>query len=188
LPIYDDTPRIVGSRILCGVAMEHAESTKILISTGNFTSAIGLLRLQYEALVRAMWVLYVASEIAAKKVAQGLTVENAKKSEKIPMLSEMLTKLNGKAPSEAVQMLLEFKEYSWKPLSSYVHGGAHATHWHKNGYPVSLLEQVLKASNGVSTMVAMLLVILSGDIEQRGKLTKLQMQYSDCLPELKYGS
>ncbi len=81
-------------------------------------------------------------------------------------------------------MLLEFKEYSWKPLSSYVHGGAHATHWHKNGYPIALLEQVLKASNGVSTMVAMLLVILSGDIEQRGKITKLQMQYSDCLPDL----
>ncbi len=85
-------------------------------------------------------------------------------------------------------MLLEFKEYSWKPLSSYIHGGAHAIHRHSTGYPATLLEQVLKASNAVSTMVAMLLVILSGDRAQRGKITKLQMEYSDCLPVLKYGS
>jgi hypothetical protein len=188
LSLYDDSARIVGSRILCGVAMEHAESTIILINTGHFTSATGLLRLQYEALVRAMWLLYAASDEVAKKVAKGLSLDSVKKSERIPMLSEMLSKLEGKAPSEAVGMLLEFKEYSWKPLSSYVHGGAHAIDRHSNGYPSSLLEQVLKASNAVSTMVAMLLVILSGDLEQRGKITKLQMDFSDCLPELEYGS
>ncbi len=184
MSVYDDSARILGSRTLCGVAMEHAESTKILIATGNFTSATGLLRLQFEALVRAMWVLYAASDNAAKKVEQGIM----KKTERIPMLSEMLQKLEGKAPQEAIGMLLEFKEYSWKPLSSYIHGGAHAISRHKNGYPLDLLEQVLKASNAVSTMIAMLLVILSGDISHRDKITKLQIQFSDCLPELKYGS
>ncbi len=179
---FDDSPRLVASRILCGVALEHAESAKILLVSGNFTSAVGLLRLQYEALVRATWLLYAASDIAAEKLVAELTNEKAKKADKLPMLSEMLNKLEGKAPAEPLSMLLEFKQYSWKPLSSFVHGGIHAISRHSKGYPVPLLDQALRASNGVSTMVGMLLVILSGDQAQRGKISKLQIEFADCLP------
>ncbi len=179
---YDNSSRRVASRILCSVAFEHAESAKLLIVAGNFTSAVGLLRLQYEALVRAMWLLYAASDNAVEKLAGELTHEGAKKAEKMPMLSEMLTKLNGKAPEQATDMLLEFKQYSWKPLSSFVHGGIHAINRHSKGYPVALLAQALRASNGVSTMVGMLLVILSGDAAQQGKVSALQAEFADCLP------
>jgi len=179
---YDGSARLMVSRVLYGVAFEHAESAKILIASGNFTSAIGLLRLQYEALVRATWLLYAATDAAVAKLAAELTHEGAKKAEKMPMLAEMLKKLEGKAPAPAIGMLLEFKKYSWKPLSSFVHGGMHAVHRHSMGYPVPLLEQALKASNGVSTMVAMLLVILSGDTTQKGKLSVTQLEFADCLP------
>lgn len=46
---------------MCSVSFEHAESAKILLASGNFTSALGLVRLQYEALVRALWLRYAAS-------------------------------------------------------------------------------------------------------------------------------
>ncbi|MES9905808.1 MAG: hypothetical protein ABW168_24445 [Sedimenticola sp.] len=154
----------------------------MLIVSGNFTSAVGLLRLQYEALVRAMWLLYAASDTAVEKLSVELTHDGARKSEKIQMLSEMLSKLEGKAPVEALSMLLEFKQYSWKPLSSFVHGGIHAINRHSKGYPVMLLKQALRASNGVSLMVGMLLVILSGDPAQRGKIPEIQREFADCLP------
>ena len=77
----DDSPRLTACRILCSVALEHAESAKILIVSGNFTSAVGLLRLQYEALVRAVWLLYAASDSAVGKLAAELTSEGARKSE-----------------------------------------------------------------------------------------------------------
>lgn len=157
----------------------------MLIVSGNFTSAVGLLRLQYEALVRAMWLLYAASDTAVEKLSVELTHERARKSEKITMLSEMLRKLEGNAPAEALDMLLEFKEYSWKPLSSFVHGGIHAINRHSKGYPVTLLEQALRASNGVSLMVGMLLVILSGDLTQNKKIQKIQREFTDCLPPKK---
>ncbi|MGB5452771.1 MAG: hypothetical protein WBN02_17130 [Sedimenticolaceae bacterium] len=179
---FDDSPRLVASRILCSVALEHAESAKLLIVSGNFTSAVGLLRLQYEALVRAMWLLYAASDAAVEKLAAELTDEKAKKAERIPMLSEMLSKLEGKVPAEPLSMLLEFKQYSWKPLSSFIHGGIHAINRHSKGYPAPLLDQALRASNGVSLMVGMLLVILSGDPAQRGKIPKVQVEFADCLP------
>jgi len=175
----------MASRVMCSVAFEHAESAKMLISGGNLTSATGLVRLQYEALVRAMWLLYAASDTAVSKLTSELTQEAADRANKLPMLSEMLEKLQGKAPQEPVNMLLEFREYSWKPLSSFVHGGIHAIHRHSKGYPLTLLEQMVRISNGVSVMVGMLLVILHGGGEQRGKMPKIQREFADCLPETK---
>lgn len=182
---YFDTDKITSSRIMCSIAFEHAESAKILIATGNFTSATALVRLQYEGLVRAMWLRYSASDQAVSKLMCELTSESASKANNLPMLSEMLTKLEGKAPKEALDMLFEFKEYSWKPLSSFIHGGIHAINRHSKGYPPPLLFQLLKISNGVSTMVGMLLLILAGDFMQQGKISAIQREFSDCLPEHK---
>lgn len=187
LPPCDKSEKIIASRVMCSIAFEHAESAKLLIATGNFTSATGLVRLQYEALTRAMWLLYSAPEHEISKLMCELTSESAEKANKLPMLSEMLKNLKGKAPTEALDMLLEFKKYSWKPLSSFVHGGIHAINRHSKGYPAPLLIQMLKISNGVSVMVGMLLVILSGDSRQRGKIPAIQKQYEDCLPEYKSG-
>jgi hypothetical protein len=60
-PPANSTDRLAASRIMCGVAFEHAESAKILIAAGNFTSALGIVRLQYEALLRAFWLLFCAT-------------------------------------------------------------------------------------------------------------------------------
>ena len=180
---FDKSERFMASRVMCSIAFEHAESAKMLISAGNLTSATGLVRLQYEALVRAMWLLYAASDTAVSKLTSELTQETADRANRLPMLSEMLEKLQGKAPQEPVDMLLEFKEYSWKPLSSFIHGGIHAIHRHSKGYPRPLLEQMVRISNGVSVIVGMLLVILHGGGEQRGKLPKIQRDFADCLPD-----
>ncbi|SEH08991.1 DUF6988 family protein [Candidatus Venteria ishoeyi] len=182
---FDDSERIMTSKVMCSIAFEHAESTKILITTGNLTSATGLVRLQYEALVRAMWLLYAASDIVVSKLSSELTCETANRANNLPMLTEMLKKLQDKAPRQALDMLLEFKEYSWRPLSSFIHGGIHAIHRHSKGYPLPLLEQMLRMSNGVSLMVGMLLVILHGGGEQRGKMSQIQKEFADCLPETK---
>ena len=180
---YNESDRILSSRTMCSISFEHSESTKILIASGNYTSAVGLVRLQYEALVRAMWLLYAASEIAVSKLMNELTANSAHEVNKLPMLSEMLVKLEGKAPKEALSMLLEFKDYSWKPLSSFVHGGIHAISRHSKGYPAPLLSQIVKISNGISVMAGMLLVILHGGGNQQGKMPELQRKFADCLPE-----
>lgn len=185
MPLYDNSDRPRASKIVCSIAFEHAESAKLLVATGNYTSAVSLVRLQYEALVRAMWLLYAASDDAVSKLMSELCAESAQKANSIPMLTEMLEKLQGKAPSEALEMLREFKEYSWKPLSSFVHGGIHAISRHSKGYPKPLLIQLLKISNGVSAMAGMLLVILSGDARQQGKIPAIQRAFSECLPEPK---
>jgi hypothetical protein len=182
LPLHNSSDRFRSSKIVCSIAFEHAESAKTLIACGNYTSAVALVRLQYEALVRSMWLLYAASDQAVSNLMVELTMDSAAKANSIPMLTEMLEKLEGKAPAEALVMLREFKEYSWKPLSSFVHGGIHAITRHSKGYPQELLIQLLKISNAVSAMAGMLLVILNGDTRQRGKIPAIQHAFADCLP------
>jgi hypothetical protein len=179
---FADSDRFNSSRIMCSISFEHSTSAKILIGATNFTSAAALIRLQFEALVRAMWLLYAASDLSVSKLTCDLTVESSEIANKLPMLSEMLVALEGKAPQEAINMLLEFKKYSWKNLSSFVHGGIHAVSRHAHGYPVSLLSQLLKNSNAISVMVGMHLVILTGSQNFSGKMVAIQKAYCDCLP------
>jgi hypothetical protein len=175
-------PRSRVSRAMCGISFEHAEGIKILTAAGNFTSAVGLMRLQYEAVVRAFWVLYTASDSFVDKLAASLSKETERKASKLPMVGEMLEKLESKAPEVAMDMLKEFREHQWRPLSSFVHGGLHAIHRHDTGYPVVLLLQVVRSSNGLLMMAAMLLVILHGGGNQRGKMAEIQKEFADCLP------
>lgn len=165
---------------MCSVSLEHAESLKILIASRNFTSALGLLRLQFESYVRGVWVLYAASDIAVGKLTAELNAENQRRANTLPMLSEMISQLDKKAPKNAVDPILEFKEYSWKPLSSYVHGGLHAIERHSKGYPIPLLEQVLKNSNGVNGLVAVFGAILTGQVQLTQDVYDSFQEYSDC--------
>jgi hypothetical protein len=165
---------------MCSISLEHAQSLKILIAARNITSAICLLRVQFESLVRGMWVLYAASDIAVSKLTAELTEENQKQADNLPMLSEMIKKLEEKAPKNAVDPLLEFKEYSWKPLCGYVHGGLHAVDRHSKGYPFKILEQTLQASNGVNGLVVVLSSMLTGKPELTKEVYKSFKTFSDC--------
>jgi hypothetical protein len=179
----DQTDRTTSSRIMCGVGFEHAESVKILIASGNFTSATSLLRLQYEALVRAMWLQYAASDVITSRLMGEFTHEKAKKADRLSMMTQMLQELESVAPSDAMRLLLEFKEHSWKPLSSYVHGGIHVLHRHSKGYPVSLIQQTVRSSNSVSTMLAMHLARMSHAKNPQLLVPRLERDFADCLLE-----
>ena len=182
LPLHNNSPRITSSHTLCSVSFEHAESVRILISLGNFTSSLGVLRMQYEALVKAIWALYAASENSISKLQSSLDAKSAKWADNIPLLSELLVELDGKAPAQALGPLNEFKEYSWKPLSSYIHGGIHAITRHGKGYPTELLSEAVKSSSGLQVMTGMMLVILSGDNRQQGRISSIHKKYASCCP------
>ncbi|MDF4386582.1 MULTISPECIES: hypothetical protein [Vibrio] len=124
--------------------------------------------------------LYAASDVAVCKLTAELNEENQRRANNLPMLSEMISQLEKKAPTNAVDPILEFKEYSWKPLSSYVHGGLHAVDRHSKGYPVAMLEQVLKASNGVNGLVAVFGSILTGQTNLTQEVYKSFETYADC--------
>ncbi len=177
---YDNSERIRLSKVMCSVSIEHAESLKILIISGNFTSAVGMLRSQYESLVRGVWVFYSASEKQLERLGSQLNEQNANIAEKLPMLSKMIEELASSSPKNAFDSIIEFKEHQWKPLNSYVHGGLHAIDRHSRGYPIELLKQVLKSSNGVNGLLAMFTAVMSGDRENVKAVSSSFNDFSDC--------
>jgi len=177
--------RTLASRIMCNVVYDHARSVKILTAAGNYTSAFGLYRLQYEALVRAFWLMFAASDQWVSTLMTDVTPEGEKKANNLPSASEMVAALEGKAPEVAVTMLLDFKAQVWKLLCSFVHGGFHALHRQGGGYPPILVSQVLKGSNGLCVMAGNVLVMLSRDNTQAGRIGDIQKRFADYLPEPK---
>lgn len=112
---------------MCDIAREHANSVRELIRLGLPTSAMAMLRLQYEAVVRAIWVLYAASDSTIAKLVTPLTPESAQIAKNgHPTCSTMLKEIEQKGPPGAHRHLSEFKDYSWHPLNSFVHSGIHA--------------------------------------------------------------
>lgn len=182
LPLANASLRLQATKSLASLGFEHAQSVKHLVAAGLYTSAAALLRVQYESLVRALWVLYVATDDQARLLTADLTDETAKQASKIPMLSQMLEAIEQKAPHAPVALLKEFKHYSWRPLSSYVHGGIHAVSRHEKGFPQELVAMEIRHSNGLLGIAGNLLLILAGVPAEAGKMAAVYTEFRDCFP------
>ncbi|WP_414704342.1 DUF6988 family protein [Pseudomonas sp. UBA4194] len=184
LPLVDRASRIQAARSLASLGFQHARSVKHLVAASLYTSAAALVRVQYESLVRAIWTLYVATDSQAELMLADLDDESAKKASKIPMLSQMLVAIEENAPHAPVAHLKEFKHYSWRPLSSFVHGGIHAVNRHGKGFPQDLVLMVVRHSNGLLGIAGNLLLILAGVPTETGKMAGIYAEFKDCLPPI----
>lgn len=154
------------------------------MDTGLFVSAVSLMRPQFESLTRAAWVVWGAADAEITRLQAPLTLMTEKEARKLTGLSEMLAKLEGRAPAGLVQMLNVFKGTSLSALNSFVHGGIHVVNRHEVGYPDRLVGQIVRNSNGLVTMAGMLLALYGGDSDARTRVSKIHLQFSDCLPPL----
>ena len=131
-----------------------------------------------------MWVLYAAQDKDIDLLATSLSSESESKASKTPSMNQMIIQLEGTAPRNAYDLAIRYKETMLKALNSYVHGGIHPINRFESGYPDELLENIQRNVNGVSTMAAMMLAILTGSQELARDISKIQYQFKDCLPEL----
>jgi hypothetical protein len=150
---------------------------------GNYTSAICIIRSQFEVLTRAMWLCYAANDLKIENTMKTLS-ELSQNADQKPSNSEMIKALSGKAPEQAVLMLNEFRNVQWKALNSYVHGGIHALQRYGAGYPEELIKEIVKSSNGLLSMTAMMAAILTGNDVIAKDITKIQRRHEGCLPTL----
>jgi hypothetical protein len=168
--------------------MEHAIALRALTAVGLPTSAVSLMRLQFEALTRAMWLVYAASEIQIEKLQAPLTSEGEQAAKNLPGATEMIRQIENRVgqgvPVAAHLMLSHFKDVSWSAMNSFVHGGIHALRRTADGFPLHLDLQVLRNSNGLTTMTGMTLAILTGREDITKPMSKIQIEFADCLPDL----
>ncbi|WP_443193225.1 DUF6988 family protein, partial [Pseudomonas aeruginosa] len=57
----------------------------------------------------------------------------------------------------------------------------HALRRHQDGYPVELIRQIVECSNGLVTISAMTLAILSGDRLLSTRMNRVHVGFEDCL-------
>lgn len=168
----------------CEVALEHARALRELISAGFHTTAASVLRMQFEALVRAMWLLWAANESELEKINAPLSSESEAAASKLPMVAKMIERLKDAGPRGAYEMVNGFKSTMLGGLNSFVHSGIHPLQRSRMGYPERLVAQVLQNSNAVFLMTTMLLANLTGDAAISKAMSKIQPGFADCLPEL----
>lgn len=186
-PLFDASRRLVLSHDMAVVALEFAASVRMLAHADRLPGAAVCLRSQFEALVRAVWLLHVASEEQLEKLdAVQLTLESQQRSKNLPMLAEMLAALEKKPQLSSLMVLLaEFRTSSWPALNSFVHAGLHAVHRTRFAYPQALLEQAFRSSNGLCLIAYMHMGILGGRAGIQNELIGLSAGFASVLPKLR---
>lgn len=180
---FDGSDRIKASVSAASVSLEHGRAIRVLIGDGLPTAALSLLRLQHEALTRAVWLLYAADDLAISKLSAPLSKETEVAAGKLPMMADMLKHLAGK-PAAATPLLglLAFKDNNAAALNSFVHGGIHALQRHAQGFPLPLVLQGLRNCNGLMLMTGMMLAVLAGRQPLVGRVGRLQKEFAEDLP------
>jgi hypothetical protein len=181
-PKYDASTRIRVSHLACSVSLEHSHAARLLLAQSLVPSGLVVLRAQYEALVRAVWTLYAASDAHVEKLSATLDVEAEQAAKNLPLVQDMMTALSTKAPPQALHVLANFKDSSWKALNSYAHAGIHPIQRYEAGHPLELVEQVLKNSNGLAVVAGMQAAVLTGNQELVRRVGLLQASHHACLP------
>ncbi|MGZ8159361.1 MAG: DUF6988 family protein [Methylobacter sp.] len=164
------------------IAQEHAVSLRELTRLRLLTSAMGILRLQYEAVVKAIWLLYAASDSAIEKLVAPLTPESEQiANNSLPSFSNMMKEIEKRGAPGVHRHLIGFKDNSWRPLNSFVHSGIHAVNRNKDGYPIALLYSAIRQSNNLTHMSAIALAYLLGNDDLTISVALIYKKYADCL-------
>jgi hypothetical protein len=166
------------------IAFEHGQAILLLVASGSLTSGFALLRLQFEALLRSAWLLYVASNDQIAKLHTQLTPESQEVAKNLRSVGDMLSDLERSDAPGAGRLLRRFRDRNWGPLNSFVHGGIHPFRRTVDGYPLKMVIDLVKNSNGVSMLTLPILAHLFRDEFVGLHLHVLGERYADCLPDM----
>ncbi len=185
-PLYSGDARLRVAATATDIAILHSRAVRQLFATRLPVSATVVMRAQFEALLRACWLLYVAPDTAIAKLDATLDLDGEQAAKNLAGADDMLQALQrGRTEQNAVavDMLAEFKHYHWRALNSFTHTGLHAiARAASPGFPVPLAETAIRHSNGLLLMAGMLRAILSGQPALIARVKALQLRYTPFLP------
>ena len=181
----DGSPRDTLAASTAVIAVEHGSSIVAILALKNFVSAIALLRVQYESVMRAIWLHYAASDAWIDKLFNHLGEGAVRDPNGGANIEQMLNDLQqSDVPAEVARMLRNLKDAAWAPLNSYVHSGIQPMLHQQVDVPEEYHVQILQNTNGLTTMAAMLLAVLSADSRNTQAVQKAQLAHLDVLPPL----
>lgn len=186
---YPMSPEIDTRSELCFAALllsqEHAGVLKQALCDQAPSTAAALLRLQFEALVRAAWILYAADDHHIEALAQPISEVSELATQRLPMPAKMLDALRPHAPAGLVQPLCLVNDEIRHPLNSYVHSGLHPIRRRLAGFPIDLQLLILRHSNDLLHHVFRVLGVVHRSQALTDVVTAVHLRFPDCVT---YGS
>lgn len=164
------------------IALEHGSAFQHLLSVDNPTSAIALVRLQYEAVLRGSWVFYAAPDQWIDSFGSQPGSNSRKEPAEFPKVYKMLEKLAA-SPAEPVlaESLSALKDRAWDALNSYTHGGLRLMVRSLDGFEPELLAWMLRTTNSLCYIAAQLIAHVANDPARSNQLLTTRNAMSDCM-------
>lgn len=163
----------------CKAALEHAVSQRVLLGDGLHGTALSLIRLHFETVIRAAWVLYGAKEDWLGKFSGPVPLGDLTEPQMGPPIPAMLDAIEVVVP-EAARELRRINE-TVKVMHSFVHGGVHLVVHALRGYPTEKLVAVLQNRNLLLLMLANVIVGASQKNELTGSVRALIGRHGSCM-------
>lgn len=175
------TPRTMLTASIGAVSLEHWAAQRILLRQGLHVTGFALVRLQFEAAVRSIWILECAKDDWLERFMTPVADQQLEEPVLGPPVPAMLAAIQKRAPSIA-GMLSQLKEGAWAPMNSYVHGGVRPIAHSLVGTTDYQVSAVLRNANGLGLLALNAMTIAFQDPRFRGLVGRLQTEYRDCLP------
>lgn len=141
----------VRSAVSCfAIAQDHHHATVLLIENRLYASSFALLRLEFEAYIRGLWLALCANEDQIEKFISCRSWEP-------PKIDDLLCAVE-RTPGFSEKILSQIKTQSWRAMCAYTHtGGLHIQRWNTEdgiepNYSSEEVEEVLKFSEIISAM------------------------------------
>ncbi|WER48377.1 hypothetical protein CupriaWKF_26695 [Cupriavidus sp. WKF15] len=184
-----DHPRVISAYQCALMSVEHAAGAVALLTIGMPNAAMALFRPQFETLIRGVWLLEAADEKWVRQYHEPLSEESARAADKAPGVKRMfdeLLKLEDPRVKGIVAHLDEYRAQSLRALNSFTHGGMHPMARSGTGYPVALVDNVVRCANGLVCYAAQMAALVSTDAQANmARVRTLHQDFLDCLPGMK---
>ncbi|CAI3804185.1 DUF6988 family protein [Rheinheimera sp. MM224] len=169
------------SGVLC---FEHGLATLKLITDDLASSGLGLMRLQYESLIRGMWFIYAANDVWFTTLSKAQTIgpEDLRKFE-TPIIAQMLKDLeNSDGPKHILSQLNEFKAVTNSSINSFTHSGLLSIISSSKGYEPKLIYDAIRNANAIAAMNIQMMSLLTGSDNAIEPVRGMHHRFVDCLP------
>jgi len=171
------------------MSVEHAAGAIALHTIGMPNAAMALFRPQFETLIRGVWLVEAADEKWVRQYHEPLSEESARAADLAPGVKVMfdeLLKLEDPRVKGIVGHLDEYRAQSLRALNSFTHGGMHPISRSGTGYPMTLVDNVVRCANGLVCYAAQMAALISTDADANMVLVRaLHQDFRDCLPGMK---
>jgi hypothetical protein len=172
---YADDRRLTLPLAYLNLSLDHHRAFILLMRSGLHGSALALVRLVFEAMIRAHWIAKCATDAQVEEAAENDGFKFPKMDDMAKAVDEAFSDPNG----EPLTFFQQAKRDAWKATNSYTHSGLlQLARQFRDGrieasYPKEDLISGLNACTSSVLLIGYLVARITGQEAEAGEIEKL---------------